>query len=457
MSSSAELPVIVAGGGAAGLAAAFRLGQSGHRVRVLEASGRIGGPLATSRRDGFVLDRGAVFLPTTYRNFLALLRDVGLGSEIVPGGFVFGIVRDATVHQIDGDHPVRDVARTRVVSPRAKLMAARLLPEILHSRKATVDRITEAAGYDTGTLADLCARLDSEVREYLVGPAIRGIFAAEPDQVSRVEFLGIIALFAGAKLVALRGGMGSYGEHMASRLDVTYGAEVTGVRWAREGVEVTWRDRGREHVETAAGCVVALPAQTAAAVVNDIDPWRTEFLRRIRRGKLVTPNIALSRAPAGVRATYTLVPRSEHPDVGGFACDHNKAPGRAPAGKGLITLTWTNDWCERHYDDDDHALSRASVEAADRLLPGVADSVEFVEISRWQQQYNPAGHYAQLPEFRARTATNDTVVQLAGEYLSAPNINAATASGEAAARALVRALSRPNPNPSPTSSIANVR
>jgi protoporphyrinogen/coproporphyrinogen III oxidase len=44
--------LIVAGGGASGLAAAFRLQQSGQRVRVLESSDRAGGPLASAHRDG---------------------------------------------------------------------------------------------------------------------------------------------------------------------------------------------------------------------------------------------------------------------------------------------------------------------------------------------------------------------------------------------------------------------
>jgi protoporphyrinogen/coproporphyrinogen III oxidase len=400
--------------------------------------------MCSSERDGFLLDRGTIFLPTTYRHLLALAEDAGLGGEIVPGGFTFGLVRGGRVHQIDGDHPIRDFARTKFLTPAGKLRAVRLLPEVLRSRKATVGRIAEAGSYDTQSLAEWAnAALHPELSNYLISAAIRGIFAAESQQVSRVEFLGIVSLFAGAKLVAFRKGMGSFADRLAARLDVTLGARVTAVEQRADGATVTWEGPDGERSESVAGSVVALPAQLAAGVRFDLDRWRAEYLGAVRRGKLVTPNIALNKAPRGLHATYTMIPREEHPFLGGFACDHNKAPGRVPLGKGLLTLTLTNEWCERHFEDDDDTLRGICAKTADAFVPGVSDDIEFIEINRWKQQYSPSGHYAHLGAFQARTRRLDRTVQLAGEYLSTPNLEAATASGQAAASALLRALNRP--------------
>ncbi|RKN42229.1 FAD-dependent oxidoreductase [Streptomyces hoynatensis] len=55
----ADSDVVVIGGGPAGLAAAHQLTQAGLAVTVLEASGRIGGRMATEHRDGFRLDRAS--------------------------------------------------------------------------------------------------------------------------------------------------------------------------------------------------------------------------------------------------------------------------------------------------------------------------------------------------------------------------------------------------------------
>jgi oxygen-dependent protoporphyrinogen oxidase len=433
--------IIVAGGGPSGLAAAFRLQQAGHKVRVLEAADRPGSKMCSVRRDGYLLDKGAYFIPTTHRNLLALARDAGLDGELVPGGFVFGLVRDGEIHEIDGDHLVSAFARTPALSARAKLAALRLAPEALRARKATVERIAEAGVYDDATLGDWAdATLSRELSGQLISAAIRSIYGIEADDVSRVELLGILALFKGAKLVAFRGGMEAYASGLAAQLDVTVGAQVLEVRQRDDGAQVTWRDAEGEHVEHVAGCVVALNAPVAADVRSDLDAWRAAYMRRVRCGPLVTPNIALDRRPEKPGATYSMIARREHPYLGGILCDHHKAPGRVPEGKGLVTLTLMTDWCERHWDADDDAIVEQALVAVEHFLPGTADQVRFAEISRWTQQYAPVGHYAGLAEFRARSAREDRSVVLCGEYLSAPQLSAATASGEAAAAALAARL-----------------
>jgi protoporphyrinogen/coproporphyrinogen III oxidase len=433
--------VLVVGGGPAGLAAAYRLQQAGHRVRVLEVGDRAGSKMSCLRRDGFLLDTGAIFLPSTYTRLLDLAREIGLAGELVEGGFTFGLAHDGQIHQLDGTDPIRGFLKWGGLSARGKAQCLRLAPEAWRSRLATVDRIVEAGRFDTETLGSWAERtLPTEVREQLISGAIRGIFAAEPAEVSRVEFLGILALFNRAKLLAFQGGMAQYADRLANLLDVATGTEVLEVIQTPDGAEVTWRDASGEHTDHVRGCVVALPAQFAAKVRSDLDPWRARYLSDVRRGKVITPNIALSRAPAGLDAAYTMIPRTAHPSLGGIGCDHHKAPGRAPAGKGLLTLTFTTAWCEQHFEDDDDTLRRLSLETVESLLPGTSDSTEFVQITRWEQQYSPVGHYQQLGEYRRVTARNDHTVHLAGEYLSAPNLNAATASGEAAAAALDRVL-----------------
>ena len=61
-----DIPVIIVGGGIAGLACARRLHSQGIPVRLLEASGRVGGRIKTDRRDGYRLDRGFQVLQTAY-------------------------------------------------------------------------------------------------------------------------------------------------------------------------------------------------------------------------------------------------------------------------------------------------------------------------------------------------------------------------------------------------------
>ncbi len=95
---------------------------------MLEGADRAGSKMAVKRRDGFLLDTGAIFLPSTYRNLLEIAAQVGLADSLTEGGFTFGLVRDAEIHHLDGTRPVRAFARLGALSGRAKLRSARLAP-----------------------------------------------------------------------------------------------------------------------------------------------------------------------------------------------------------------------------------------------------------------------------------------------------------------------------------------
>ncbi len=61
-----EDPVVIVGGGIAGLACARRLYDHGIAARILEAGRSVGGRIKTDRHDGYLLDRGFQVLQTAY-------------------------------------------------------------------------------------------------------------------------------------------------------------------------------------------------------------------------------------------------------------------------------------------------------------------------------------------------------------------------------------------------------
>lgn len=77
--SSIADPVVVIGGGFAGIAAAVALARAGRAVRLIEARGRLGGRAATliDRTTGEPVDNGQHVLFGCYRETLALLDDLG--------------------------------------------------------------------------------------------------------------------------------------------------------------------------------------------------------------------------------------------------------------------------------------------------------------------------------------------------------------------------------------------
>jgi oxygen-dependent protoporphyrinogen oxidase len=430
--------VVVVGGGPSGLAAAHRLSRAGVSVRVLEASDRVGGKMRTSHRGDFVVDEGAFFVPTTHRMLLATAVEIGMADEIVPGGFILGIVRDGVIHDLDGNHLVSSLARTRVLSNRAKAEAIKLVPELLRARKAGYVRMPEVGPYDTETVSGWSrSRLSPELQEYLAETVVRGIAATSGDTASRSDFLAILALFGGAKLVCFRDGMGSYADRIARDVKTELGAEVNSVEDNGSDVTVAWTDPGGvEHVEHAAACVIATPGQTSTRILPGLDEWRRSFLDRVRNGKLIVLNVGLSRRPRHVTSTYVLVPRASHPFLTGVMFDQHKAPSRAPADKGLLTVAVLDSWSAEHWEDSDDQIRQAVLGALEQVMPGMTDHIEFADVRRWRDEYTTVGFYRDLGKFR-RLCDRDRRIQLAGDSQAFQNLESATISGRRAAERLL--------------------
>jgi oxygen-dependent protoporphyrinogen oxidase len=137
------------------------------------------------------------------------------------------------------------------------------------------------------------------------------------------------------------------------------------------------------------------------------------------------------------------VPRLEDPDLCVVVLDHNRAPGRAPAGKGLLTSYWHTAWADQQWERSDAEVVDAALPAIDRLLPGVAGSVEFTHVSRWRPAVvmSRPGTYRDLARFSAATDPTSPV-QLCGDYLSASTTNASLCSGERAAERIIASRRR---------------
>lgn len=433
--------VIVIGSGMAGLAAAFRLRQAGLDVKVLEAAHAVGGKLRSKMRDGFVIDQGAFFLPSTYRHMLALATEAGFADQIDAGGSLLAVARDGELHDIDPAHALRDLLRTPLFSAGAKLSMLKLAREHGNIKRADYEHMPELGPLDVESAEVWGHRaLGDELTDYVVGLVMRGMAGSPLAKSPRVEFPALLALFKGAQLLAPRGGFGTLAANLAKGMDVELQATASEVVKTGDGVRVTWQDsRGGEHIDTVAGCIVAGSTETVVGIVPGLDAWRRDYLGRTPDKRSFILNVGLSRPPASLAASYLVMPEPSHPFLGGICADHHKAPGRVPAGKGMLSLMPVWDWCESRFDIDDDVIIKETLASLDRLLPGVANTVEFAEVARWTQRYSPVGHYRELGRFRA-LCERDTNLQLAGDYFSYTNMESATCSGEAAAGRLLRAF-----------------
>ena len=128
-------PVVVAGGGLAGISAALALADSGLRVTLLEARGRLGGATYSFQRDGLWLDNGQhVFLRccTSYRDFIERIG----ASDLVT------LQRRLDIPVI---HPQRGVSRLARSDLPAPLHLSRSLATYRHLGRLDKLRIVRSA------------------------------------------------------------------------------------------------------------------------------------------------------------------------------------------------------------------------------------------------------------------------------------------------------------------------
>lgn len=378
-------PIFVIGAGPSGLAAAYRLHQAGRRVVVLEANDRVGGQLLSIQRDGFLMEAGTTILPEAYGSVMQLVQDLGMADELIPANSLMGFLRDGQMHYLRADKLALDAARTKLLSLRSKLKVAKLVLDTWKLRKLLSYEDLSAAGeYDVETPAEYCKRrgLDGELYDYLIEPTVRGGAGVPAEVISVVEFFFLWQKVLGTKLYAFRDGYSSFPQRLAAALP-----------------DVRLNCRAVQVVEIGIG------------------------------------------SNAGVEVTYDGPNGLVTEGLFAVILEHNKAPGRAPEGKGLISLFFMNQWAVDRADATDEEISEAALTELEKILPGVREEAEFSRINRWYPVlvYSHPGLYRKLGEFHASRDLTSRI-HLAGSYNSSGNVNTATTAGERAARELLVAL-----------------
>ncbi|MFI2209555.1 protoporphyrinogen/coproporphyrinogen oxidase [Streptomyces sp. NPDC020141] len=454
---TATRQVIVVGSGIAGTTAALRLRQAGHRVTVLEQEGHPGGRMSSYAKAGetgrYRIDRGASWLSHNYRPMIELLEETGLAPRMLPCSSELGVLRDGRVHRLSFVRP-SDLLRTGLLGWRSKLRAVRLLRDLAAARPAlSWNDMSKTAGIDIESAQDYALRrLDRPLLDYLVEPLCGTQFLAPADEVSAVGVLSIVWGTFGAASFTFDGGVGRLPALLldlplmrSERTRIELNARVNDVRRSTSGVRVTWERDGESRVEHADACIVAVPGPIAADIVHSLTDDQRAYLAGLRYTSDVHVTFGLREATRET-ALGVAVPHREHPDLCVVLHEHNLGPGRAPAGRGLVSLVFRHHWSAARIALDDDTVVADSLTAVAEVLPDLAAHIgehrEMAAVQRWERAVlaRPAGGYRDLARFTDGLDPRSPI-QLAGDYFAYSTTNAALATGNTAARRIAALLS----------------
>jgi oxygen-dependent protoporphyrinogen oxidase len=436
--------VVVVGCGIAGAAAANRLQHHGFEVTVLESQSRIGGRTSTEHRDGFTIDLAATMLLSSYHRAVELIAEENWQSHFEPASDLIGVERDGRIHHIRASQPLGALT-TPLLSPMAKLRLATVAKDVItHRRHLDWQDPVVAADLHYGDVreyADTRVR-SAEVRDYLIDPACRFLGLSDLRDTSAVDFFFLAKNMGKTDLFNSPAGIDTLVRLMTSEAKVETDAEVSVVEETDNGVIVTWTRGGKSSQIPADACVIAVPAPIAARLYPQMGSERTAILESVIYAPALNVYFGVDE-PTREKSALILLPQKDFPDMACVILDHNKAAGRAPDGKGLISSYWQKEWTLTHWDDPDDEIAEHAANEVNKLLPYAVKDPGTVVVQRWKHALitGPLSRYRDLERFKAMTPTASRV-RFAGDAVSSSTMNSCLCSGERAASEVVRALTR---------------
>lgn len=432
---------LVVGGGITGLAAAHALETAGAEVVLAEAGPRLGGKVATSRLDGFLVEHGPDAFLTARPALVELCRAIGLEDELVAPlepRSVDVVWRGRRVPLPDG---LALVAPTRIGSfLRTPLLGP------LDKLRAGLDLVLPRSPADADPAIGpfVRRRLGAAVAERIAAPLLGGIGGGDTERLSlRAAFPSLwemeqrhgslirAALAARRRapgrpppmFLALRDGMGRLIERLAetlNRTEVRLGAPVH----ALEAIDGGYRaGLGGEASLDAERVVLAVPSQAASRLLRRLAPLSARRLRDWPVGSSAVVTVAYRDVdlPRPIAGHGLLVAPAEGLRIGAVTFSSAKWPGRAPRGTLLLRAFLSRHVASADADVDADADPAFVIELVlddlERLLDIRAEPI----FSRADRQHDTMPEY--LVGHRARVAAAERA--LAGE---APGIVLAGAS-----------------------------
>ena len=432
-----SLKAAVIGAGISGLSAAYQLKKHGIHPVLLEKNDHAGGRMESVADGDFIFDFGTIASMGGNPQFQEMIDASGLGDSVTNlATMVAGIIRDGKLNSIGTDRAVRDFMGTALFSTASKLKLAKLAwPIVRHAKLFDARNTAGIAPLDTDTVHDYAVKhCNEEIADYLCSPLIRAIWAGDAADKSVVQLLWTLRQFA-YPLYCFPRGNGSLAVALAKQHDIRYNCTVDGVEATEQGVRVEYVGDDSPATELFDACIIAMPPPVAKNLYPQLQGIQKTFLDSIEYDANLAVHIGLSSRPDN-RDTMIMYPEREYDDAGVAYINHNKSPGRAPAGKGSISLYFTTRWSNANYRIEDQLLINRAIERLAPFIDNLENSIEVVRVKRWEKfaMNEKPGMYGMMDEYNQSLRSQpDQRVQFASDFMPRSGVNQAVSNGFACA------------------------
>lgn len=440
--------VIVIGGGAAGLSAAWTLRKQGIDVTLLEAKGRTGGRLDGDRVNGFSLDGGADFFCSSYDVAFRICDELGLplirtamNLGWYKGGRWLMTVPPLSVGSLIRQLP--SIWQLGLLSPAFLKVARTIRREAEHRNFSSGSRIAEIDGEENfGDYLDRIGASDS------LKITLTGFLELTMGQVEEASAPYMTAYLSEMILNCTRiyvpeKGASALAHALAESCGDAIRVSTPVRRVVLEDGTATRVILDDGPIEADA-VICAVPATKALDIVPDLPPETRQALGRVTYSRGCRVVIGLDRRPLAPGWHGAHYPEDETP----LLLDRSiNLPDCAPPGKSTLDLLVGRDRAEELFPFDDEEIKRRLLRDA-RLNPPpgatIPDDDEglFTRVYRWPEAVCMAspGMFRAVAEMRRQLDRETKNFFLAGDYMRMPSVNGALASGIDAANAVAESF-----------------
>lgn len=457
--SSDRFPVVIIGGGIAGLAAAFELHTRGVQFLLFERAPRLGGVIRTEHLDGFTIDAGPDALLGLKPAGLALCRELGLGDRLMPTT----LPRTAFIMRNRRLHPLPEASVLGIPRNLSALAFTGLFSIPGKMRMAAEFFIPPRNdGQDESIASFIRRRFGDEAVTYLAEPLLAGIHAGD------VERLSMRALFPrfvdteqqhGSLLRAFRraseprpkngvffslpGGLSEIVRALETALPAASIRTADSVARLEAGPPYSVNTASGLHVQ--ADCViVASPAYAAADLFEPLDSTLATLCRAVRYGSSATVAVGYERSQLSqpLLGSGFVVPKVEGLSLMAGTFVSSKWSHRAPDDRVLLRGFVGGERDPAVLSKSDEELARTVHDEFGAIL-GITGQPLLSKVYRWTRA-NPqheVGHLDRLVELERKIAVFDGLF-VAGSGFRSLGIADCVADARAVASAAADKLSR---------------
>jgi protoporphyrinogen oxidase len=197
------------------------------------------------------------------------------------------------------------------------------------------------------------------------------------------------------------------------------------------GVETT-DGRGERQVDHFDAVVMAVGPRAAARVCAALlTPAERDFFAAVEERPGVSLAVALEGVDRGLPQEIR-VPRREGLAISSVLIEPGQLEGRAPEGASQLLAIAGDGAARRWTEVADDVVAKTALASLEGIVPGLAERVKSVQVSRAVLPCFAVGHYRRLARFAAVQRDRRALgrrLYWAGDYLSGPSFEAAARSG----------------------------